>query len=298
MDIRGLAYVVAESRDPSRWKDYGEHVLGAMACDAPDGGAYVKIDERSFRILAQRGNADCYHASGWEVAGKEAFDAAVADLKKAGVEFNRASDAELDSRKVQEMVWCLDPSGNRHEIVWGFKTDGARFESPVGVSGFVTGNLGMGHAVLPAANFDQTWSFMRDVMGFGLTDTIRVRFTQDPQEPEKRIYFLHCNNPRHHSTALFEFPMPNGCVHLMLEVKSIDDVGRAYDRMGKNEVKLMATLGRHINDEMISFYMMTPGNFPIEYGWGGKVMDWDRHIVFELTAPSHWGHDFSVGFKF
>ncbi len=297
IDIRGLAYIVAESTDPSKWKDYGEKVLGTMVADAPEAGAYLKIDERAFRIIAQRGNADCYFASGWEVAGKGAFDAAVADLEASGIGITRATDSEIASRKVQEMVWCRDPSGNRHEIVWGFRTDGSRFRSPQGVSGFVTGDLGMGHAVLPAPNFEPTWNFLREVMGFGLTDILRLRFTPDPQEPEKRIYFLHCNNARHHSLALFEFPMPNGCVHLMLEVNSIDEVGRAYDRMLKNQVKLMATLGRHVNDEMISFYMMTPGNFPIEYGCGGRVMDWSRHIAFEATAPSHWGHDFSVGFK-
>ncbi|MGO9452889.1 MAG: VOC family protein [Candidatus Binataceae bacterium] len=297
IDIRGLAYIVAESTDPARWKDYGEKVLGTMVADAPDGGAYLKMDERPFRVLAQRGSADCYAASGWEVADKAAFDAGVTDLQRAGVEVNRATDAELAARKVQDMVWVRDPSGNRHELVWGFKGDGARFVSPQGVGAFVTGALGMGHAVLPAPNFDQTWNFLRDVMGFGLTDILRLRFTPDPQEPEKRIFFLHCNNARHHSLAIFEFPMPNGCVHLMLEVNSMDEVGRAYDRMLKNQVKLMATLGRHVNDKMISFYMATPGNFPIEYGYGGLVVDWDQHIVFEATEPSHWGHDFSVGFK-
>jgi hypothetical protein len=44
----------------------------------------------------------------------------------------------------------------------------------------------------------------------------------------------------------------------MLEVNSFDEVGRAYDRMLKHKTKLMATLGRHVNDQMISFYMATP----------------------------------------
>ncbi len=297
IDIRGLAYVVAESQDPSRWKTFGEQVLGAMVADAPEGGVHLKLDERPFRIAVNRGSADCYMASGWEVADQPAFDAGINDLQRAGVTPTRATPPELATRKVQDMVWFNDPSGNRHELVWGYKGDSARFISPQGVSGFVTGELGMGHTVLPAPNFEATWNFFRDVMGFGLTDILRLRFTPDPAEPEKRIYFLHCNNARHHSLALFEFPMPNGCVHLMLEVNSFDEVGRAYDRMLKRKTKLMATLGRHVNDRMISFYMATPSNFPIEYGYGGLVMDWRRHSVFEATAPSLWGHDFSVGFK-
>ena len=43
--------------------------------------------------------------------------------------------------------------------------------------------------------------------------------------------------------------------------------------------------------------MATPSNFPIECGYGGLAMDWSRHSVLEATAPSLWGHDFSVGFK-
>jgi 3,4-dihydroxy-9,10-secoandrosta-1,3,5(10)-triene-9,17-dione 4,5-dioxygenase len=297
IDIRGLAYIVAESTDPARWKHYGENVLGMAAADAPDAGVYLKMDDRPYRILAQRGSADQYLASGWEVADQAAFESAIADFKRAGVETTRATDAERAVRKVQDMVWVRDPSGNRHEVVWGCKSDGARFVSPQGVSGFVTGDLGMGHTVLPAPNFDATFNFLHDVMGFGLTDILRLRFTPDPSEPEKRIYFLHCNNGRHHSLALFEFPMPNGCVHLMLEVDSFDEVGRAYDRMLKNNAKLMATLGRHVNDRMISFYLATPSNFPIEYGYGGLVVDWNRHTVFEATSPSLWGHDFTVGFK-
>jgi len=297
IDIRGLAYVVAESQDPSRWKTFGENVLGAMVAEAPEGGVYLKIDERPFRIAVNRGSADCYVASGWEVADQPAFEAGVKELERSGVTPNRATPAELATRKVQDMAWFNDPSGNRHEIVWGYKGDSARFISPQGVAGFVTGELGMGHTVLPAPNFDATWKFLHEVMGFGLTDILRLRFTPDPAEPEKRIYFLHCNNARHHSLALFEFPMPNGCVHLMLEVSSFDEVGRAYDRMLHNKVKLMATLGRHVNDQMISFYLATPSNFPIEYGYGGLVVDWNRHSVFEATVPSLWGHDFSVGFK-
>ena len=36
--------------------------------------------------------------------------------------------------------------------------------------------------------------------------------------------------------------------------------------------------------------------FAIEYGFGGRTIDWDRHTVFESTSVSLWGHDFSVGF--
>jgi 3,4-dihydroxy-9,10-secoandrosta-1,3,5(10)-triene-9,17-dione 4,5-dioxygenase len=295
--IDALAYVVAESTDVSKWQQFGEQVLGVATAEAPDGGLYLKMDERRFRIVVVKGKEDRYHASGWEVANEQAFAAALAALKKAGVEVVPGSEALRKARCVQDLASFTDPSGNRHEISWGYSTDFQRFVSPVGVEGFITGEHGVGHTVLPAPQFDATWALFRDVLGFGLSDIFRHKFTPDPNEPVKRIYFTHCANPRHHSLALFEMPIPSGCVHVMIEVPSMDEVGRAYDRMLKHGVKLMATLGRHVNDRMTSFYMNTPSNFALEFGYGGLMLDWDKHQAFESTAVSLWGHDFSVGFK-
>ena len=112
-----------------------------------------------------------------------------------------------------------------------------------------------------------------------------------------RIYFRHAASGRHHSLALAEMPSPSGCVHMMVEVNSMTEVGLAHDRMQKRGAKLMATLGQHENDRMTSFYMMTPGNFAIEYGWGGLIVDPETHKTTETHRVSIWGHDFSVGFR-
>lgn len=295
--IDALAYVVAESTDVSRWKHFGEQMLGVATTEGPDGGLYLKMDERRFRIAVIKGEQDRYHASGWEVRDETAFAAAVAALRKAGVGVTKASEAQRQARCVQDLALFTDPSGNRHEISWGYVTDFARFVSPIGVEGFITGEHGVGHTVLPAEKFDETWALFRDVLGFGLSDIFRHKFTPDPNEPVKRLYFTHCANPRHHSLALFEMAMPSGCVHIMIEVPSMDEVGRAHDRMQKLGVKLMATLGKHVNDRMTSFYVNTPSNFALEYGYGGLMVDWEQHQAFESTAVSLWGHDFSVGFK-
>jgi 3,4-dihydroxy-9,10-secoandrosta-1,3,5(10)-triene-9,17-dione 4,5-dioxygenase len=294
-DIRGLGYIVVEATAPSSWRDYGEQVLGMMAEDGPDGALYLKMDERAYRFIVVQGQQDRYLASGWEVADAHAFEQALASLQN--VEVRHGSEADCALRKVQQMCWVIDPSGNRHEICWGPKSDFRRFVSPVGVPSFVTGDMGLGHVVLPAPNFDQTCRFLSDVLGFRLSDIFRVRFTPDPNEPEKRIYFMHCNNSRHHSLAIFEMAMPSGCVHAMVEVPTMDEVGRALDRVRRHNVKMSATLGRHCNDLMTSFYMKTPGGFDLEYGHGGLQVDWEKHSVYEATSVSLWGHDFSIGYQ-
>jgi 3,4-dihydroxy-9,10-secoandrosta-1,3,5(10)-triene-9,17-dione 4,5-dioxygenase len=89
-------------------------------------------------------------------------------------------------------------------------------------------------------------------------------------------------NPRYHCLALAPFPASAGIVHLMIETESIDDVGRALDRCGRRGAPVSASLGRHANDLMVSFYVRTPGGFDIA-----------TRVTGQTTAISLWGHRFS-----
>ena len=65
-------------------------------------------------------------------------------------------------------------------------------------------------------------TFLRNVLGFELSDIFRVRFTDDPAEPEKRIHFLHCKNARPHSLAIMDLAVPSGCIHVMAESRQLE----------------------------------------------------------------------------
>lgn len=293
MEIRGLAYVVAQTDNLAEWQEYAEQVLGMMVGPAPEGGLYVKMDDRPYRMLVVEGSERRYVASGWELASEAAFQAALERLDEVGVGYELGDEACCQQRGFQAVASCQDPSGNRHELVWGHRSDLAPFVSPQGVPRFLTGDMGLGHTVLPAPRFEETKRFCQDVLGFELSDIFNFRPAPDV-EPI-RIHFMHCRNRRHHSLALCEFEAQSGCVHVMVEVDSITEVGRAYDRQQEHGVPLSATLGEHLNDRMTSFYMKTPSGFDLEYGCGGLQVDWDEHSAFEFTRVSLWGHDFSVG---
>jgi hypothetical protein len=49
------------------------------------------------------------------------------------------------------------------------------------------------------------------------------------------------------------------------------------------------SLGRHSNDLMFSFYMITPSGFEFEYGWGAQVIGEDWHVA-RHDVTSVWGH--------
>ena len=106
------------------------------------------------------------------------------------------------------------------------------------------------------------------------------------------IRFMHACNPRHHSLALFNYPNPVGIVHLILEVPDVDCVGACLDRVQVAGYPLMSTLGRHCNDNMLSFYVIGPGGIAVEYGCEGKLIDWQNYQCTESTQGDFWGHDY------
>ena len=299
MSIQSLGYIGVSSTDLAQWQQFACSVLGLEDVTArlsdPAGAHYYKMDDHPYRLMVEQGETDKLLLCGWETNNQAGLHAVADALSQAGVKFEWASHELAKQRRVTELLRFTDPSGTQHEVFWGVISDFRYLNSPVGVSGFITGEQGMGHVVIPTADFDATAQFFVQVLGFGLSDLMNITFTDDPNEPVKRLWFLHCNS-RHHSLGLFEMPMPAGCVHLMLEVPDVDQVGLCNDRRIAAGVKLTGTLGRHANDHMVSFYMRSPAGFDIEYGAEGRtISDWSQYAVFESTAASFWGHDFSVG---
>ena len=213
---------------------------------------------------------------------RAALDAMAARLEKAGVQVARGSRALAQERRVKDLIVFNDPLGNRLEIFHGPETTSEPFKPGRSISGFRTGPLGMGHAVLHVNNINDAVPFYRDVLGFRLSDYMVRPFN---------AYFFHAN-PRHHSIAFIETGR-SATHHLMVELYSLDDVGQCYDLALTDPEKLIGvTLGRHINDEVTSFYSNSPSNFMFEYGWGGRVIDVDNWKEEEVTwGPSMWGHD-------
>ena len=297
MAVKSLGYVVIEATDLSKWQDFASNVAGLMPAPSDrDDVALFRMDDRPFRFWIQKGERDRFVAPGWEFASREDYEAALERLEAAGRPVERADVMEARARQVNALARSSDPQGHEMELFYGRFYDYAPFVSPAAVSRFVTGSngdMGLGHVVLTAPDFDAVHAFYKDVLGFRDTDLGRFYLAGGgPDDKGVGFAFLHCNG-RHHSLALGQLPeSPNGAVHMMLEVGALEDVGRAYDRVlkSKGKVPLSATLGRHVNDKMTSFYMQTPGGFDIEYGWNGMVIDPATWVPTTSLGVSDWGH--------
>ncbi len=292
--ISSLGYLRIESADPAAWREFGTKVLGLTEGRGPDPDAvYLRMDDFPARLIIVPGDAERLLATGWEVAGDQDLAEVERALAAAGAPVRTASEAELADRRVGRLLHAEDPSGNALEIFSGAALD-SQAVSQYGTA-FVTGSQGLGHVVLPAVSDEETLAFYTGLLGFRLRDSMRL-----PGEffgrPGTQVWmrFLGCC-PRHHSLALAPMDPAAGIVHLMIEVATLDDVGRALDRCVRRKAPVSSTLGRHANDLMVSFYVQTPGGFDIEYGTAGRVVDDATWVSRESTAVSLWGHVFSGG---
>ena len=259
-----------------------------MAGERSDAGTVLlRMDERRGRIALTPGRSDDLAYLGWEVGGDAELREVIARLEAGGVTVHEAGLDECRERRVAAMAFCIDPNGVRNEFSYGPSIAAVPFASSRAHAGFVTGDQGVGHAVLAVDDAPAAMHFYHDLLGLRVSDYID--FEREPGIPT-HMTFLHCNE-RHHSLAFIERPhAPRRLSHLMLEMRSLDDVGRTFTLCEREGVPIAMSLGRHTNDEMFSFYLVTPSGFNIEIGFGGKSVDDEHWEVRTYDATSIWGH--------
>jgi 2,3-dihydroxybiphenyl 1,2-dioxygenase len=287
-NIAALGYVGLGVSDLPAWRRFATGILGLQAVANADGGLDLRMDAYAARLRLTGDAADDLLYAGWEVRDRQALEDLGSRLAAHGTTVMPGTGAEAAARGVRELIRCVDPEGLSLEIYYGpLQKTNDPFVSPLGVS-FKTGSQGLGHIVLVAKDPAAQERFYVDVLGFRISDYIQTEVV--PGRP-LRITFMRCNG-RHHSLALAALPLKKKLQHLMLEVRSLDDVGRALYRCQDAGQHISLTLGRHSNDDMLSFYPLTPSGFDLEYGWAGLEVDDERWHVMTHDTNSAWGHRF------
>ncbi len=278
--VRGLGYVVITASDLDAWTAFGCDLLGLQAAERTADRLLLRLDERAYRLDIRRGGSDTLDVIGWDVASLAELEELAATVQEAGYVVKHAGEAELRERRVSGLVSFADTDGVTVELAYGMANDHRPFVSPTGAR-FTTGDQGIGHLNQFVSDTEAHRRLYMDVLGFRLTGFMDVGPVG---------VFLHCN-PRNHSLAFATLPgVKPGIGHLMLEVDDMDVVGRAYDKVLAGAAELRVTLGKHTNDKMLSFYMKSPSNFEIEYGWNGMRIDDSTYLPDRWNAPNLWGH--------
>jgi 2,3-dihydroxybiphenyl 1,2-dioxygenase len=284
--IQALGYVGLTVSDLDRWKRFATELLGLQAVSRDDGALDLRMDTYAMRLRLTGGAADDIDSVGWEVRNGADLEALQSALQRRGIAVSRGTSAEAQQRYVKALIRFRDPEGLSSEAYCGpLQRMNDPFLSPRGVR-FKTGRGGLGHVVLVAQDIEAQEEFYREVLGFRVSDYIHTEPV--PGKPLD-LTFMRCNS-RHHSLALARLPMKKKLQHLMIEVESVDDVGRALYRCTDAGAHVSLTLGRHSNDDMLSFYPQTPSGFDIEYGWAGLEVDDEAWHVLSHDTTSAWGH--------
>lgn len=288
MSVSKLSYLGAHASDVDAWRSYAEDVMGfELLRERNDQRLYLRADERHHRVCIERGDSNDVAYIGWELPNHDELEAAARALESHGVKVIAGTANELADRRVLELVHFVCPyTGVRMELSIGNETVfNPRFMPARDLSGFRTGDLGMGHFVLYTTDALSAAEFYVRTLGFGVSDWVVS------PDGHRLAVFLHCN-ARHHSMAFINFPKaPRKIQHLFLETKTLDDVGKTYDVCLERGIAA-TSIGRHPNDGSVSFYFRNPSRWFVEYGWDLRVID-PRAITVEqyvLRPGISWGH--------
>ncbi|NQZ97850.1 MAG: VOC family protein [Myxococcales bacterium] len=297
----GLGYVGIDAVDPVAWRDFATQVCGLMPANgfpgarkggavsidieaggiAPDGTAFLKMDDHQWRLAVHPSKQPGLRYFGLELRDVPEVARASECIAARGADIRAGSDDERAARGVEALSVLSDSAGHRVELFAGPIRDRG-FLSPSGAE-FKTGGLGVGHIVLYVPDVESALVFYRETLGFERSDYM----TFGPGG--MGIHFLRCTK-RHHSVALLQVGDIAGVQHLMFENTSLDDVGRALDRALSREIPITSFLGRHRNDQTVSFYMQGPSGFDVEIGWDGLIIgdDWVENEF--AGGGDEWGH--------
>jgi 2,3-dihydroxybiphenyl 1,2-dioxygenase len=290
-EISSLGYVGFGVSDLDKWQTFATDILGMQAERRDATSMTLRMDEYQQRFFLVQNGLDDIISAGWEFTSERELEEYVAELREKSVELKVLSAEECALRHIEKGYSCQDPNGFDHEFFFGHGVAllKDKFRSSVLKSGFVTGNLGVGH-ILPFANRGngpETVDFYKNVLKFRVSDYIRQEVMPGMMV---EATFFHTQTGRHHSIATAQAPTPKVLNHFMVQVEDIDDVGLAYDRAVAAGVSIVLELGHHPNDKMFSFYAQTPSGFNFEFGWGGIVIDENDWEVKTFHQMSDWGH--------
>ena len=292
--IAKLGYVGVQTPRHEEFRTWGPEVLGCMlGPDGDDGAVRLKIDDADYRLSLHPGDDHRFLYAGWEVVNHRDLDAAVKRLEDNGAKPRYADKALAEKRGVDVLVQFEDPFGLPQELFCYQESNYHFWHPPRPHAGFVTQEQGLGHVVFVVPDARKAVDFYIDAMGFTTSEVLKMN------EPLGEMWFLRVN-PRHHSVAFLEMPNSLGLHHVYLESKELDDVGYSYYDVlgGDSNPDLQMTFGRHIGDQVISYYVHTAGGFMIEYGWGGAWIDeMDKRSPNNLNFRNGkrqelWGHHF------
>ncbi len=284
-----MGYSVIQTNRIKEWRVFGQECLGMHLAKSTGVSLAFRLDEHDRRIMVETGPAEDVVVIGIELADKETLNTVLQRLKGQNVEVAKLSSAEAKNRGVEALWGFIGPKNLTIELY----TKALKAKEPLDMltSAFVTGDAGFGHYAMTSKEPERMVSFWEEIFDARTSDFIEQKVNGLMLD----IRFLRFNE-RHHSVAVAATrgqrldPIRTRIQHMNIQAKSLDDLTAAYQRCKKMGYKMARGVGQHPNDRELSFYVISPSGFEIEFGWEPIAVEEEGWETTTYKAISIWGH--------
>lgn len=284
-----MGYVLVESGRLQQWQRFVGEGLGMHAEGAAD-ALVCRLDEHARRIIVVEGPAEDVAALGYQLDDDATLQAVLQRLRERAVAVREGDPAGAALRGVERYWRVIGPKGIPLELFTRPILGGEPLDMLA--SGFCTGASGMGHVAITSRRPDAMVAFWQQIFDARISDRIADRVLGLSMD----FTFMRLNE-RHHSVAVACTrgikldPVRTRIHHLNIQPAQLEDLSAAYVRCRKMGFRIANNVGQHPNDREISFYVVSPSGFYLEYGWAPITVDESSWVEALHQGISVWGHE-------
>ena len=165
MTVNSFGYASLRTSKIDDWAEFGPKFLGLQLVEKTKSAVKFRMDDRKQRIVVSA-EQDAQNVFGWEVDDVVALNALAGRLEASRIRVDRMPSDVARLRAVEEGIRFRDPADTELEAFYGPEVADTPFIPGRPISGFRTGPLGMGHAVLLVENIEDLPWFYRELLGF------------------------------------------------------------------------------------------------------------------------------------
>lgn len=272
-----LGYIALNVSDLAKTAKFCKEVVGLQFVEkGVDGEQYFRCSGGHHDVVLHRSDSPGLRRQSWEMESEEDLNKLLEHCNKLNLNPEMVSEAECKPLQIERAFRIRDPhSGIPFEFYSSMQEASGPFEPTVGKI------LRLGHLVLAAKNYEATRQWLVENLNFKVSDYFDDHITFMRAFPV----------PYHHSFALVKSETgENHLHHIAFMVEDIDDIGKLYWRMKRENVDNAHGPGRHPPSQSICQFFFDDDRHTWEYTLGMEEFpEVDPREARRLSAaPENW----------
>jgi 2,3-dihydroxy-p-cumate/2,3-dihydroxybenzoate 3,4-dioxygenase len=278
IELEQLRYVRLIAHNLGSAADYAQRVLGLEPIDRNQDLATFRSDFRDHTLAFVTGD-HAVQSIGLEVRYPADLDGALEGLRGLGISGGRGTAEDCAFRKVRDMAWFMDFSGNRIELVVRPLNSGWRY-----FPSRDTGVLGLADVIIRSVDLEKDLSIWTGVLGARVSDwageAAYLRF-----------------DGAHHRIVLFPAARP-GLLAVEYAVEDVNLLMRNWYGLRDLQVAIVHGPGRRPASEQLFLTFVGPGDVLFSFVAEGAAVDAERSRPrqFPSGPPGlcNWGSECKI----